>query len=237
MSSGEQRLQPRKKPRQVRSELMRQRILDAAARVFAEHGYAAGTTNRIAELARISVGSLYQYYPNKDAILLELVTRHMDAGVAATERLEREELSGPLAEVIRVFVRATIDNHLDDPQLLQVMLEQAPRSPALRERVARHQKSRVAYAKDLLDRHPEVRVADTETAARLIVSTVELVVHQLIAAPDPVPIPRFETELTAMLTTYLTTPPPESRTPKATTPGQDQPSKVGMPKATKLVRE
>ncbi|MFE0023457.1 TetR/AcrR family transcriptional regulator [Amycolatopsis sp. NPDC059021] len=207
MTSGDRGLHPRKQPRQVRAELTRQRILTAAAQVFTEHGYAAGTTNRIAERARISIGSLYQYYPNKDAILLELVTRHLDAGAAATERLQREEPAGSFEEVIRVFVRATIDNHLDDPQLLRVMLEQAPRTPELREKMARHEESRVAYAKNLLDRHPEVRVTDTDTAARLIVSTVELTVHQLIAAPNPVHIPRFEQELISMLTRYLTTAP------------------------------
>ncbi|HEY0228602.1 MAG TPA: helix-turn-helix domain-containing protein, partial [Mycobacterium sp.] len=60
MASTRQQLHPRKQPRQRRSELTRQRILDAAAHVFADHGYAAGTTNRIAERADMSIGSLYQ---------------------------------------------------------------------------------------------------------------------------------------------------------------------------------
>ncbi|SCG02877.1 transcriptional regulator, TetR family [Streptomyces sp. MnatMP-M27] len=77
MTPGRRGLQPRKQPRQARAELTKQRILTAAAHVFAEYGYAAGTTNRIAERARISIGSLYQYYPNKDAILAELLIRHL----------------------------------------------------------------------------------------------------------------------------------------------------------------
>lgn len=81
MPGAKRQLDPRKQPRQRRSEETRHRILDAATHVFAEYGYAAGTTNRIAEYADVSVGSLYQYYPNKDAILLELATRHLDAGV------------------------------------------------------------------------------------------------------------------------------------------------------------
>lgn len=56
MSSS--RLQPRKQPRQDRAEATRRRILEAAAHVFADFGYAAGTTNRIAERAEISIGSL-----------------------------------------------------------------------------------------------------------------------------------------------------------------------------------
>src|SRR3954462_6141325 len=80
MPPADRRLQPRRKPRQVRAELTRQRTLTAAAHVFAEHGYAAGTTNRIAERGRISIGSLYQYFPNKDAILAALLVRHLDRG-------------------------------------------------------------------------------------------------------------------------------------------------------------
>lgn len=84
MPSADRRLEPRRKPRQVRAELTRERILTAAAHVFAERGYAGGTTNRIAERARISIGSLYQYFPNKDAILAELLIQHIDRGTWTT---------------------------------------------------------------------------------------------------------------------------------------------------------
>ncbi|AQW55505.1 TetR/AcrR family transcriptional regulator [Streptomyces violaceusniger] len=207
MTTGRRGLQPRKQPRQARAELTRQRILTAAAHVFAEYGYAAGTTNRIAEHARISIGSLYQYYPNKDAILAELVTRHLDAGAAAIRDRQDEEEPDSLEEILRGFARTVIENHLDDPQLLRVMGEQAPRSPELFEKVARHERERVAYTQELLERHPEVRVEDTYVAARLIVSTIELVVHVLIAAPESIDTTRLENELVAMLTRYLTAAP------------------------------
>jgi AcrR family transcriptional regulator len=203
MTSEKRRLRPRKQPRQVRAELTRQRILTAAAHVFAEHGYAAGTTNRIAERARISIGSLYQYYPNKDAILVELLTRHLDTGIAAITLRRRAELPESLEEIVRVFVRTAIENHLDDPQLLRVMIEQAPRSSELLERISQQEQALVCYLRDLLDRHPEVRVDDKDTAARLVVSTVELTVHRLIAAPDPIDVSRLENELVAMVTGYL----------------------------------
>lgn len=208
MTSGHRGLQPRKQPRQARAEVTRQRILTAAAHVFADYGYAAGTTNRIAERARISIGSLYQYYPNKDAILVELLTRHLDAGMAAMERRRFEELPDSLEEFIRSYVRTVTENHLDDPQLLRVMLEQGPRSPELLERISHSVRASITHLQDLLDRHPEVHVGDTHTAARLIVATVELVTHQLVAAPDPVDIHRLENELVAMLTRYLTAVPP-----------------------------
>ncbi|MGW8327534.1 TetR/AcrR family transcriptional regulator [Streptomyces sp. NPDC055897] len=204
MTSDRRGLQPRKQPRQVRAELTRQRILDAAARVFAEHGYAAGTTNRIAERARVSIGSLYQYYPNKDAILVELLTRHLDAGMAALSRHQDEPSPKSIEGVMRRQVRSAIENHRDDPQLLRVMFEQGPRVPELLARVAQHELRHIAHTRRLLRGHPEVRVADLDVAARLVVSTVEMVVHRMMAGPGRIDIAHLEDELVTMLTRYLT---------------------------------
>ncbi|MFJ7280568.1 TetR/AcrR family transcriptional regulator [Kitasatospora sp. NPDC098663] len=204
MTSDRRGLQPRKQPRQVRAELTRQRVLDAAARVFAEYGYAAGTTNRIAERAGVSIGSLYQYYPNKDAILVELLTRHLDAGMAAGPLDQDELLPESVEGIMRFHVHNVIANHGDDPQLLRVMMEQGPRAPELLERVADSEQRRIAYARKLFRNHPDVRVADVDIAARLVVSTVEMVVHRVMAGPDQVDVARFEDELVTMLTRYLT---------------------------------
>src|SRR3954452_9973154 len=76
-------VKPRRKPSQERSHQTVEAILEAAAQVFERHGYAAGTTNRIAERAGISIGSLYQYFPGRDAILIAIVDRHIDEGAAA----------------------------------------------------------------------------------------------------------------------------------------------------------
>jgi len=66
-------------------------VLEAAAQVFGELGYAGATTNKISERAGVSVGTLYQYFPNKDAILLALAERHVLEGErelkVAAERL------------------------------------------------------------------------------------------------------------------------------------------------------
>ncbi|MEU0794276.1 TetR/AcrR family transcriptional regulator [Amycolatopsis sp. NPDC005961] len=203
MSSDQRRIQPRKQPRQVRAELTRQRILTAAAHVFGEHGYAAGTTNRIAEQAGISIGSLYQYFPNKDAILAELLVRHLDDGMAIVERVQREQLPGPIDQVFRVFIRGAIESHLGEPRLLRMLREQAPQTNELLEKAERMKRSLEAYMRALLEEHPEVRVADIETAARLIVTTVELVIHQLVADHEPVDADRLEDEMVAMLTRYV----------------------------------
>lgn len=202
MPSADRRLQPRRKPRQVRAELTRERILTAAAHVFAEHGYAAGTTNRIAERARISIGSLYQYFPNKDAILAELLVRHIDRG-RWTQADQLDLSAGSLEAAVRALVRDAIDNHRDDPQLLRIMMEEAPVSQELIETIERHGRLRVGQVRDLLARHPDVRVGDLDTAAELIVGTVELNTHKLMADPRTLRVETFENELVDMITRYL----------------------------------
>ncbi|CAL9337804.1 TetR/AcrR family transcriptional regulator [Streptomyces sp. enrichment culture] len=202
MTSADRRLAPRRKPRQVRAELTRERILTAAAHVFADYGYAAGTTNRIAERAGMSIGSLYQYFPNKDAILAELLVRHIDRG-AWTGADELDMAPGSLPEVVRSLVRDAIDHHRDDPQLLRIMFEEAPASSELIEAIDRHGKMRVGQVREVFARHPDVRVQDLDTAAELVVGTVEMNTHKLMASPRPVQVERLEAELVAMITRYL----------------------------------
>ncbi|SFO37410.1 DNA-binding transcriptional regulator, AcrR family [Actinomadura madurae] len=202
MPSADRRLQPRRKPSQVRAELTRERILTAAAHVFTEYGYAAGTTNRIAERARISIGSLYQYFPNKDAILAELAVRHLDRGTWT--RADQVDLSaGSLEAAVRTLVRDAIDNHRDDPRLLRIMIEEVPLSRNLLDTIDRHEKTRVGQVRDLLARHPDVRVRDLDTAADLIVTTVELNTHKIMARPQTTSVETFENELVDMVTRYL----------------------------------
>lgn len=89
----DRRLEPRKLPKQARSGATVEAILEAAAQIFERRGYAAGTTNRIAERAGVSIGSLYQYFPNEDAILVALVHQHLAEGMAALQ-LHLGRLSG-----------------------------------------------------------------------------------------------------------------------------------------------
>ncbi|WP_242902810.1 TetR/AcrR family transcriptional regulator [Actinomadura terrae] len=202
MPSADRGIQPRRRPRQVRAELTRERILTAAAHVFAEHGYAAGTTNRIAERAGVSIGSLYQYFPNKDAILAELLVRHIDRGSwTAPDRLDLSP--GSLEAAVRTWVRDAVANHGEDPQLLRIMIEEAPLSRELLDTVDRHGRIRVGRVRDLLARHPDVHVGDLDTAAELIVFTVEMNTHKVMADPRGIPVETFENELVAMVTRYL----------------------------------
>jgi AcrR family transcriptional regulator len=173
------RLAPRREPQQDRSRATHERILHAAARVLAEHGYARGTTNRIAEAAGLSVGSLYQYFPNKDAVLAELVRRHVRAGGDALAQLP---LDGPLEELLRAAVGGLAALHRGDQRLHRVLFEQAPRPPDVLAELEQTEQAYVGLLADRLAADPAVHAVRPEPAARLVVWTAEAVVHRAAAA-------------------------------------------------------
>src|SRR5438067_13272754 len=70
--------QMRRQPKQARSQQRVDHLLNVAAQVFEEVGYATATTNAIAARSGVSIGSLYQFFPNKEAILDALVERYLD---------------------------------------------------------------------------------------------------------------------------------------------------------------
>lgn len=220
MTTTPRRLHPRKAPVQARAVETRDRILDAAARVFGQHGYAAGTTNRIAEAAGLSVGSLYQYFPNKDAILVELVRRHVREGTAAVEAAIEAALAAAIpgdaepgdadadadaVALLAAVVDAVIATHAGDPALHQVLFEESPRPPELLAELHQLEAAAVDRAATLLVADPRVQVADPVLAARLVVTTVESLVHRTIAtrSPEPVDVAAFRRELLTLLTRYL----------------------------------
>lgn len=82
----------RKRPRQERSRATVEMVLEAAVQVFRREGWDA-TTNRIALAAGVSIGTLYEYFPNKKAILVELARRHVDVAEDAFERVLHSPLS------------------------------------------------------------------------------------------------------------------------------------------------
>jgi AcrR family transcriptional regulator len=174
-------------------------VLDAAARVLAEHGYARGTTNRIAEAAGLSVGSLYQYFPNKDAVLAELVRRHVQAGADVLAQLP---VDGPLEDLLSAAVRALAGLHREDQRLHRVLFEQAPRPADVLEDLHRAEAAYVALLAARLAADPTVRAADPEVAARLVVWTLESLVHRAAAA-GRLDDPGLLDDVVAMLVSHL----------------------------------
>jgi AcrR family transcriptional regulator len=182
------------------------RILDAGARVFAEMGYAAGTTNRIAATAGVSVGSLYSYFPNKDAIVTQLVRRHIDDGIREIgARLAQTDLASlPLEERTRRFVEATVSIHSDDPALHRVLFEEAPHSLDVLSDLRSFEHDTVRAVELLLADDPEVHVNDLALAAYMTVVAIESITHRYVSShPEGIDAEAVVDELTALVVGYL----------------------------------
>lgn len=215
-------LHPRKAPRQTRSRATVDVILQAAARVFGEVGYAAGTTNRIAERAGVSVGSLYQYFPNKDALLAALMDAHVREGEAILLATAAEPLPPSLDDLVRRFVRTMVDLHARDAALHRVLFEQMPLPRQTRRLLAEAEARVLRFVVAALAAHPEVRTTDLPRAAALVVQVVEHLTHRHVLDDAPND-DTFVDEVTTLVTGYLRAAPrPPASRPRSsrTTPGR-----------------
>jgi AcrR family transcriptional regulator len=181
-------------------------IVEAAARIFAEQGYARSSTNRIAETAGVAIGSLYEYFPNKASILVAVAERHLEQmmrdidALLARARPDSPTLSGWLP----AFAAAMLEVHERDPQLNHVVFAEAPHPPALHACVLQMEESLAHRIESLLRETTDVAVADPDTAAHLVVQTVEALTHRFAhEGIHDLPRERFLTEVVALLSGYL----------------------------------
>ncbi|MBE1490854.1 AcrR family transcriptional regulator [Plantactinospora soyae] len=198
--------QPRKTPQQQRARQTRQRILDAAARVFTEYGYAAGTTDRIAEAAKLSVGSVYQYFPNKDSILLTLTLAHIDEGIEAVRASLTAVATSPVRpeQWLPAMVGAYADLHSHNPRLHKVLFEESPRPPELLDRFHQAERDAADAVEQFLRSDPSLDLADPTRSARVVVAVIESLVHRFVSQrPDDVDSPHLTSEIVDLLVAYL----------------------------------
>src|ERR1700683_2564260 len=115
----------RKQPRQVRSTRLVADILEASVRVLVRHGAHRFTTARVAEAAGISVGSLYQYFPNKEAILFRLQAEEWRQTMAGLQRILGDTRVPP-SERLRAAVRMFFRSECDEAAFRSALEEAAP---------------------------------------------------------------------------------------------------------------
>ncbi|NJM72519.1 MAG: TetR/AcrR family transcriptional regulator [Scytonema sp. RU_4_4] len=124
---------PRKLPQQDRSKVTVDAILTATARILTEEGYDKASTNRIAELAGVSIGSLYQYFPNKEALVAALAAQHTNEMVELVESKLNDLFDVPPEVAIPELVKAVIAAHAVNPMLHKVLDEEVPRVGRLKQ--------------------------------------------------------------------------------------------------------
>lgn len=178
--SIEPRTVPRKKPRQNRAQVTVDAILDATAHILIRDGYEGLSTNKVAERAGVSIGSLYQYFPGKESLIGELLDRYSDQIHHMIVSMIAELGHTEPVECTRVLVTAMIDVKLRSPRLAKVLREQIPRVGRMK-RYEDELDTIVRLVAPYLDAHAtKVRVPDREMAAFVVVHVVDELTHALV---------------------------------------------------------
>jgi AcrR family transcriptional regulator len=171
---------PRKEPKQARARATIEAILAAAAQILVQDGFEAATTNSIAQRAGVSVGSLYQYFPSKEAVIFALVERHVGKMQRQLEEVIAEYGEAPLEEIVPTYVKAMLAAHRVEPRLHRVFSEQLPKL-AGRDALMRWSEDAERVVRGVLYQHRDrLRPRDLEMAAFLLLHAVDAITHALV---------------------------------------------------------
>jgi AcrR family transcriptional regulator len=197
------RISSRKQPKQARSSDLVGAILDAAVQVLAKEGARRFTTARVAEKAGVSVGSLYQYFPNKAAILFRLQSDEW----RQTSRLLRgilEDAQRPPLERVRTLVHAFVRSECEEAQMRVALNDAAPLyrdAPEARTAKASGQGIVQAFMHEALPTRSE---AERAIAGDLIATTLSVVGKRFSESPrTPAEIEAYADAMADMFCAYL----------------------------------
>lgn len=171
---------PRKEASQSRSRATVEALVEATARILVRDGFDRASTNRIALEAGVSVGSLYQYYPTKEALVVAVIDRH-NRDIMRVVRAAIAQVAGQPIEVgVRGLVAAAITAHRVDPKLHCVLAEQVPRTGALAHIEAFNRQNFAIFRAYLEDHRDEVRAVDLDLAAFVCTTSIEALTHNAV---------------------------------------------------------
>jgi AcrR family transcriptional regulator len=171
---------PRKRASQDRSRATVDALVEATARILVKEGFDKASTNRIAKVAGVSVGSLYQYYPSKEALVAAVIERHNQEIMRIVRGALAEVAAQPLDKAVRRIVTVAIEAHRVDPRLHRVLAEQIPRTGRLAD-VEVFNRHNFAFFEAFLEAHrDELRVTDLRLAAFVCVTSIEALTHNAV---------------------------------------------------------
>lgn len=196
---------PRKQPRQGRSRATVDAIVTATAHILIDHGYDGMTTGRVAERAGVSIGSLYQYFPNKEALVARLVERHAAEIVAVLGDALTAHATASLEAGLGAYIAAGIRAHRLAPALHKVLTEQIPRIGKIALAMDTHRQITRALEGFLAGHANELRPGlDPALAAFVVETATEAIVHRgVVECPDVLADDVFEREALTLVLRYL----------------------------------
>jgi AcrR family transcriptional regulator len=155
-------------------------LLDATARVLVQEGYDRASTNRIAQVTGVSIGSLYQYFPSKEALVAGVVERHNREMMAVVRAALAKVADSPIEIAARELVAVMIHAHRVDPDLHRILVEQTPRIGRLDNVEAFEREAKALVRAYLETRRAEIAMDDLDLAAFVCVTTVEALTHAAV---------------------------------------------------------
>lgn len=198
---AKQQSKMRKEPRQARSRTTVETIVQAGARILSDEGWAGFTTNRIAELAGVSIGSLYQYFPDKLSLVDAIRHRHLDDSMEVMRKVRADGLSP--AEFASQLVRAMVAAHSVYPGLHRVLLDEAPSSEEYRNPNSEFEIEYLSYyAKAVAAYRRRQPSAADHVAGRVISDAIDGVIHNA-ARRGAINEPTMQKELVRLITLCL----------------------------------
>lgn len=171
---------PRKYASQDRSRATVDALIEATARILVREGFDKASTNRIAEVAGVSVGSLYQYFPGKEGLVAALIDRHNQKLMQAVRGELAEAMNLPIGQAVRKLVAVAVKAHRIDPRLHRVLAEQIPRVGRLEKIATFNQENYTVFRNYLESRQDEIRDVDLGLAAFVCVTSIEALTHTAV---------------------------------------------------------
>lgn len=190
---------PRRAPRQERSQQTVDAILTATRQLVGECGIEALTTNGVARRAGVSIGSLYQYFPSKRALIAELRRKHQEHGASIFHAEAVILFNAPLAVAVRRFVEKMLEVHSVEPRVHRALELEG------RGTIGDWERTAMGIIRAYLERHrSELAVSDLDQAAFVVAATVESITHgAVLERPDLLSDASLIDGVVRMLLAYL----------------------------------
>jgi AcrR family transcriptional regulator len=171
---------PRKVASQERSRATVDALVEATARILVKEGFDKASTNRIADVAGVSVGSLYQYFPGKEALVAAVIERHQQEIMQTVRGELAEVLAQPVEKAMRKLVAVAVKAHRVNPRLHRVLAEQIPRVGKLEELETFNRENYTLFRTYLESHRDELGVDDLELASFVCVTSIEALTHNAV---------------------------------------------------------
>lgn len=192
----------RRRPTQARAQATYDVILRAAAQVLLADGFSNASTNRIAKVAGVSVGSLYQYFGNKEGVYAALIDHYCDAQIELLVRMADQLVDVPLVPAVETYVQAMIATHQRESPIHTALSQQAAHLGVGPVRRIQRESRRVV--RRYLARHADaIMPTDLDLATFVLVGLVEGIVDGAISAEAAPAWPDLADEIVQAVLRYL----------------------------------